>query len=344
MITRKFKILNSNIDKLINISIKKAKSHPHIVVIAMHELFRSLYPHDPYIKTEKDNFKRIYSTVENIENFVNSACLLGTYKNPFLYTKYDTQDLFGKLWIERFNQKKLNSLPVLKDLLKRSGFNLEFFKNKKILDIGCGSGRFTLAFAKLGAKLSVGVDLGAEGLKLGKFLAKKNKIHNVKFYTANVLKLPFKDNSFDFVFCKGVLHHTGNTYKGLSELKRVMKPDTQAFIYLYGEGGIFWKTRKLMRKVMKKIPYDYSIKILNAIGMPARRTIFVDSWYVPVEDHINQNTLEKWFKKNNLGFIKYKNAKKTELEYMEQKEKNFKELFGNGELRYIINNGTHKKN
>ena len=31
---------------------------------------------------------------------------------------------------------------------------------KKILDIGCGSGRFTLAFAKLGAKLSVGVDLG----------------------------------------------------------------------------------------------------------------------------------------------------------------------------------------
>jgi len=46
--------------------------------------------------------------------------------------------------------------------------------------------------------------------------------------------------------------------------------------------------------------------------------------------------LEKWFKKNKIGFEKYKNAKKTELEYMEKREKYFKEFFGNGELRYII--------
>ena len=87
---------------------------------------------------------------------------------------------------------------------------------------------------------------------------------------------------------------------------------------------------------MKKIPYDYAIKVLNIIGMPSRRSIFIDSWYVPIEDHINKNTLEKWFKKNNIEFKKYKNAKKTELEYMEKKEIDFKELFGNGELRYII--------
>ena len=83
--------------------------------------------------------------------------------------------------MERFNKKKLDSLPVLKELLERSGFNLKFFKNKKILDMGCGSGRFTIAFAKLGAKLSVGVDLGDKGLKLGKLTAKKSKIKNVKF-------------------------------------------------------------------------------------------------------------------------------------------------------------------
>ena len=89
---------------------------------------------------------------------------------------------------------------------------------------------------------------------------------------------------------------------------------------MYGSGGIFWYARSQMRKVMKKIPYDYTIRILNEIGMPARRTIFVDSWYVPIEDHINQNTLEEWFKKNRIEFKKYNNAKKTELEYMEKKE------------------------
>ena len=333
---KKIKSLNSKIVNLIKLLKTKTKSHPYIVVISMHELFRNLYAYDPYIKIEKDNFKRISKTIKNLNHFINSACQLNSYKNPIKLTKFDTQDLFGKLWLERLNQKKIDSLPVLKELLKRSGFNLKFFKGKKILDMGCGSGRFTLAFAKLGTKLSVGVDLGDGGLKIGKSIAKKNKIKNIKFYKSNVLKLPFKNNSFDFIFCKGVLHHTGNTYRGLSELKRVLKKDSNAFIYLYGSGGIFWKTRKLMRNIMKKIPYDYTIRILNEIGMPARRTVFVDSWYVPIEDHINKNTLEKWFKKNKIEFKKYNKGKKTELEYMEKKEKYFKEIFGSGELRYII--------
>ena len=97
MIKKKIKLLNSKINKLMKLLNKKTKSHPYIVVMSMHELFRNLYPHDPYIKTEKNNFKRISTTVESLEHFVNSACKLGAYKNPSLYTKYDTQDLFGKL-------------------------------------------------------------------------------------------------------------------------------------------------------------------------------------------------------------------------------------------------------
>ena len=77
---------------------------------------------------------------------------------------------------------------------------------------------------------------------------------------------------------------------------------------------------------MKKIPYDYTIRILNEIGMPARRTIFVDSWYVPIEDHINQKVLENWFKENKIIFRKYNKPKKTELEYMEKREKYFKDF------------------
>jgi ubiquinone/menaquinone biosynthesis C-methylase UbiE len=333
---KKIEILNLDIKKLLRLLDSKTKSHPYIVVMAMHELFRNLYPYDPYIKIEKKNFKRISTTVKNLNNFIIAACKLGAYKNLLIHRKFDTQDLFGKLWMERSNEKKLDSKYVLEELLERNGFNLKFFKNKKILDIGCGSGRFTLAFAKLGAKLSVGVDLGSEGLKIGKSMAKKEKIKNIKFYKSNVLQLPFKDNSFDFVFCKGVLHHTGDTYKGLSELKRVLKLNSNAFIYLYGSGGIFWKTRKMMRTVMKKIPYDYTIRVLNEIGMPSRRTIFVDSWYVPIEDHIKQNVLESWFVKNKIQFKKYTKGKKTELEYMEKKEMYFKEFYGNGELRYVI--------
>ena len=77
----KFKTLDKKINNLIKLLNTKVISHPYIVVISMHELFRNLYPHDPYIKTEKDNYKRIFQTVKNLEYFVKSACLLRLFYN-----------------------------------------------------------------------------------------------------------------------------------------------------------------------------------------------------------------------------------------------------------------------
>ena len=333
----KYLALKKDIKKLVDKSSKFTKSHPYFVVIIMHELFRNLYYFDPYINSgEKNHFKRLKFTVDNLNNFANIISNIGSYKKKVVNENYDTQILFGKLWEERKKEKKLNSNKVLLELLNRAKTNINLIKGKKILDMGCGSGRFTNALAKLGCKLAVGIDLGDHGLKVAREFAKRNKIKNVKFIKASVLNLPFKDNAFDFVFCKGVLHHTGNLKKGLFEIKRILKNESYAFLYLYGAGGIFWDTRKLMRKVISKIPIDYTIKVLRDIGMPSRRTIFVDSWYVPIEEHVKKSKLENWFKKNNFLFRKYSNAKKIELEYRENKDKFFKEMYGSGELRYII--------
>lgn len=333
----KYSQLKRDIKKLINASNILVKSHPYYIVLIMHELFRNLYYFDPYIKSkEKNHFKRLEFTVQNLNNFVNVIRNIGFYKNTMRASNYDTQILFGKLWKERKKEKKLNSTNVLEELFKRANMNKNLIKGKKVLDMGCGSGRFTNAMAKFGAKSAIGIDLGDDGISVGRDFAKKNKIRNVKFQKGSVLKLPYKNETFDFIFCKGVLHHTGNLYKGMNELKRVLKLGGSAFIYFYGAGGIFWDTRKLMRKVMKKIPIDFTIKVLRDIGMPAKRTIFVDSWYVPIEEHVNKARIEKWLNKNKFSFIKYQNAKKIELEYRENKDNYFQEMFGSGELRYFI--------
>ena len=201
--------------------------------------------------------------------------------------------------------------------------------------MGCGSGRFTSAFSSLGVKKAIGVDKGTMGIKIAKKYAKLNNIKNLEYKNGSVLKLPFKNEKFDFVFCKGVLHHTGNLKKGLEEFNRVMKRGGGGFLYLYGSGGIFWESRKQMRKVMKKIPYKKTFDILKLIEMPARRTIFLDSWYVEIEDHVKRNFIESWFKKKKINFFKYENALKTELEYMKN-YKFFKLMYGNGELRYFV--------
>ena len=86
---------------------------------------------------------------------------------------------------------------------------------------------------------------------------------------------------------------------------------------------------------MKNIPYKFAINVLKLYGMPAERTVFVDSWYVPIEEHVSKRFLENFFKKKKLNFFKYKKGLSIELESME-KNKDFKLLYGDGELRYLV--------
>ncbi len=139
-------------------------------------------------------------------------------------------------------------------------------------------------------------------------------------------------------FAKGVLHHTGNLKKGLDEFLRLIKKDGYGYLYLYGRGGIFWYSRKKMRKIMKIIPYKFSINVLKLYGMPAERTIFVDTWYVPIEEHVSKRFLENYLQKRNFKFKKYSKMSKPlsiELESMEG-HKDYDLLYGDGELRYLI--------
>ena len=52
---------------------------------------------------------------------------------------------------------------------------------------------------------------------------------------------------------------------------------------------------------MKNIPYKFTMNVLKLYGMPAVRTVFVDSWYVPIEEHVTKNSLENFFKEKNLS-------------------------------------------
>lgn len=110
---------------------------------------------------------------------------------------------------------------------------VEFLKEKngKILDLGCGSGRH---FIK--GKVIYGVDSSEKMLKLAKNKAKNLKIKAV-LKKASVDKLPFKDNFFDSALFVAVLHCIDDKEKrekSLQELKRVLKPEGEAIISVWG--------------------------------------------------------------------------------------------------------------
>jgi ubiquinone/menaquinone biosynthesis C-methylase UbiE len=100
-----------------------------------------------------------------------------------------------------------------------------------VLEIGCGLGTDGAQFAKAGADY-IGVDLTDAAIELAQ---KRFELFDLpgKFQTADAEKLEFADDSFDLVYSHGVLHHTPDIQRAVSEIHRVLRPGGRAIVMLY---------------------------------------------------------------------------------------------------------------
>lgn len=93
------------------------------------------------------------------------------------------------------------------------------FSRKRVLDLGCGDGTYTLELFVRGHPASIkGVDLADEAVKVAQ---KKIDSHQVTFEVNSGDELPYESNSFDIVHIRGVLHHMDRPIDGLREALRV---------------------------------------------------------------------------------------------------------------------------
>ncbi len=105
------------------------------------------------------------------------------------------------------------------------------WKPGRILDIGCSNCRNLLPFTKF---TKYGIDSSKEMIKFSKKYTKKYNF-KVKLKQASAEKLPFKDNSFDYVLCLAVLHHAKKREKAIQEIYRILKPEGKAVITVWNK-------------------------------------------------------------------------------------------------------------
>jgi len=102
-----------------------------------------------------------------------------------------------------------------KRFLQNTNWNFNELKNKNILEIGSGAGRFTELLIKCKCNLFTVDSSDAIYVNYRNNFLKRKKLFFIK---ANIERLPFLKKKFDYIFCYGVIQHTRNPYKTLKEL------------------------------------------------------------------------------------------------------------------------------
>lgn len=132
---------------------------------------------------------------------------------------------------------------ILKKILPKKQF-----QNLKVLDIGCSTGEF-LRFIQPFFKEITGIDISDIAIKS----AKSKGLENVFQIDIEHQKLPFKDESFDLIFCLEVLEHLLQEKNCLFEIKRILKPEALVLITVPND-VLQW--RKRFKVLFGKIPFQ----------------------------------------------------------------------------------------
>jgi ubiquinone/menaquinone biosynthesis C-methylase UbiE len=182
-----------------------------------------------------------------------------------------TVDDFGREW-QRFDQRGVSSAEL------RRMFE-EYFaifpwgnlpRDAAGFDAGCGSGRWAALVAPRVGWLHC-VDASAEALAV----AQKNLagVGNVNFHAAAVDAMPLADDSMDFGYSLGVLHHLPDPAVGLAGCVRKLKRGAPMLVYIYYAFDnrpewfrLLWRTSDFLRQGLSSAPFRLKSAIAELLA------------------------------------------------------------------------------
>lgn len=128
------------------------------------------------------------------------------------------------------------------------------YKDKDVLEIGCGISTDGLQFARGGARYT-GVDLTPAAIQTAR---ERFQLYGVpgRFECANAEELPFPDASFDHVYSFGVIHHSPHPGAIVRQIHRVLRPGGTFCVMLYNRSSInYYIEIMFLRKIFRLMLY-----------------------------------------------------------------------------------------
>ena len=163
---------------------------------------------------------------------------------------------------EREAERLFDQSAILRQLLHS---DVAYLAGSRVLEAGCGVGAQTVALATNSpAAQFTSIDNSPRSLDQAKALIESQGITNVRFQQADILDMPFDDDSFDHVFICFVLEHLDSPTRALVEMKRVLKAGGTITAIEGDHGSCFWhpetdesrKAWQAMIRVQQNLGHD----------------------------------------------------------------------------------------
>ena len=180
---------------------------------------------------------------------------------------------------KEFAHKNYPSVSPYSDIM-----NLKELKGKKVLEIGCGMGSHSSILAQHASEL-VSIDITQKAVDTTKKRFELFKVMNAKVLRVDAENMPFADNEFDFIWSWGVIHHSSNTKKIVSEIKRVLKPKGMAQLMIYNKNSTRYYLHGLYQGIFK-------LKFLKYNSLYQVNMTFTDGY---IARHYSKKTARKLF-------------------------------------------------
>lgn len=187
-------------------------------------LLEAVYDYSDFLEKHLPNYNNLLQNLEKKYSGLLQYCIKKNSKTKqsfaleWSFLRSEKQD---KVW-----HQDATGLSTV--FFNETGEHPDYFKGKRVIDVGCGHGIMTSSIAVFAA-LAFGVELS----RAVEHAYTRNQNRNAWYIQGDLQFLPFEDTSFDVLYSSGVIHHTNNTELSLSLIEPVLKPGGAICLWLY---------------------------------------------------------------------------------------------------------------